>query len=86
MDADKIVYAVWGYDKNNNGNPDFYDATATYNIVGGKWDDDTTSKTETVKVKTMDTNGEWKATNEKPQRSNLAPTIPALAVGGVKLL
>ena len=85
MDADKIVYAVWGYDKNNNGNPDFYDATATYNIVGGKWDDDTTSKTETVKVKTMDTNGEWKATNETlkavPDTTKVKPSTDYTSTG-----
>ena len=85
MDADKIVYAVWGYDKNNNGNPDFYDATATYNIVGGKWDDDTTSKTETVKVKTMDTNGEWKATNEMlkavPDTTKVKPSTDYTSTG-----
>lgn len=85
MDADKTVYAVWGYDKNNNDNPDFYDATATYNIVGGKWDDDTTSKTETVKVKTMDTNGEWKATNETlkavPDTTKVKPSTDYTSTG-----
>lgn len=85
MDADKIVYAVWGYDKNNNDNPDFYDATATYNIVGGEWDDDTTSKTETVKVRTMDTNGEWKATNETlkavPDTTKVKPSTDYTSTG-----
>lgn len=85
MDADKTVYAVWGYDKNNNGNPDFYDAAATYNIVGGKWEDGTTSKTETVKVKTMDTNGEWKATNETlkavPDTTKVKPSTDYTSTG-----
>lgn len=85
MDADKTVYAVWGYDKNSNDNPDFYDATATYNIVGGTWDDDTPSKTETVKVKTMDTNGEWKATNETlkavPDTTKVKPSTDYTSTG-----
>lgn len=67
MDADKTVYAVWGYDKNNNGNPDFYDATATYNIVNGKWSDSSTTKTEIVKVKEKNANGQWVSTNNKLQ-------------------
>lgn len=85
MTDNKTVYAVWGYDKNNNDNPDFYDATATYNIVGGEWDDDTTSKTETVKVKTMDTNGEWKATNETlkavPDTTKVKPSTDYTSTG-----
>lgn len=85
MNEDKTVYAVWGYDKNKNGNPDFYDATATYKIVGGKWDDDTTSETETVKVKTMDTNGEWKATNETlkavPDTTKVKPSTDYTSTG-----
>lgn len=85
MTDNKTVYAVWGYDKNNNDNPDFYDATATYNIVGGEWDDDTTSKTETVKVRTMDTNGEWKATNETlkavPDTTKVKPSTDYTSTG-----
>ncbi|MDD7248629.1 MAG: S-layer homology domain-containing protein [Oscillospiraceae bacterium] len=77
MDADKTVYAVWGYDKNKNGNPDFYDATATYNIVNGKWSDSSTTKTEIVKVKEKNANGQWVPTNNKLQHiPSTADVIP----------
>lgn len=67
MNEDKTVYAVWGYDKNKNGNPDFYDATATYKIVNGMWSDSSTTKTEIVKVKEKNANSQWVSTNNKLQ-------------------
>lgn len=77
MTDNKTVYAVWGYDKNKNGNPDFYDATATYNIVNGKWSDSSTTKTEIVKVKEKNANGQWVPTNNKLQHiPSTADVIP----------
>ena len=67
MNENKTVYAVWGYDKNKNGNPDFYDATATYKIVNGMWSDSSTTKTEIVKVKEKNANSQWVSTNNKLQ-------------------
>ena len=55
------VYAVWAVDEDGNGTPDVYDAKATYKIVGGKWEDNTTNdKTEYVPLYAKDsTTGKW---------------------------
>lgn len=86
MNEDKTVYAVWGYDKNKNGNPDFYDATATYKIVGGTWDGTLATMTETVKVKTMNaTTGQWESTNnpltQVPDTATVTPNTGYTSTG-----
>ncbi len=80
MTDNKTVHAVWGYDKNKNGNPDFYDATATYNIENGKWSDSSTTKTEIVKVKEKNANGQWVFTNNKLQ--NIPSTTDVIPNSG----
>ena len=59
--SDIVVYAVWAVDEDGNGTPDVYDAKATYKIVGGKWEDNTTNdKTEYVPLYAKDsTTGKW---------------------------
>ena len=86
MNENKTVYAVWGYDKNKNGNPDFYDATATYKIVGGTWDGTLATMTETVKVKTMNaTTGQWESTNnpltQVPDTATVTPNTGYTSTG-----
>ena len=60
-DSNITVYAVWAIDRDGNDTPDVYDAKATYKIVGGKWEDNTTNdKTEYVPLYAKDsTTGKW---------------------------
>ena len=44
-DGDKTVYALWGYDEDDNGKADVFENTAviTFRVSHGKWSDGTTS-------------------------------------------
>lgn len=77
--AIKTVYAVWSLDENGNNFPDVFEATVTYNIVGGTWDGTNTTATEVIKVKEFNQETkEWTATkntlNDIPDINNVKPT------------
>lgn len=77
--AVKTVYAVWSLDENGNNFPDVFEATVTYNIVGGTWDGTNTTATEVIKVKEFNQETkEWTATkntlNDIPDINNVKPT------------
>ena len=78
LTGDVEFTAVYSVDSNNNGVPDKYEATVTYRVVNGTWNDDTNGdKTETFAMRSFDSDSNtWVEINPVPTLDDQDNTIP----------
>ena len=78
LTEDVEFIAVYSVDSNNNGVPDKYEATVTYQVVNGTWSDGTSAdKTATFAMRSFDSDSNtWVGINPVPTLDDQDNTIP----------
>ena len=78
LTEDVEFIAVYSVDSNNNGVPDKYEATVTYQVVNGTWSDGTSAdKTATFAMRSFDSDSNtWVEINPVPTLDDQDNTIP----------
>lgn len=78
LTEDVEFIAVYSVDSNNNGVPDKYEATVTYQVVNGTWSDGTSAdKTATFAMRSFDSDSNtWVETKPVPTLDDQGNTIP----------